>query len=218
MCVIAILGGIFQQFMTVPTLIIGRLMYGFAGGTLSVVLGKSLAETVPAKHLGTFGSATQSFAGIGIVFQYSLGFILPQDPDEMMTTQRWRVMHSTPSLFALVQALLFLIAVKEEPVAFNIAAGKSKEAETMLKLIYPRGRMKKRKYDERITKLVEEQSLLTSRESTSTTFWTAVLGPKFWKASWICAALFLCMRLSGIGLVSIYVYSMLNNIAVETNH
>ena len=77
MCVIAIIGGLFQQFMTVPTLIIGRLLYGFSGGTLSVVLGKSLAETVPAEHLGTFGSATQSFAGIGIVFQYSLGFILP---------------------------------------------------------------------------------------------------------------------------------------------
>ena len=47
MCLIAIFGGLFQQIMTVPTLIIGRLLYGFAAGTLSVVLGKSLVETVP---------------------------------------------------------------------------------------------------------------------------------------------------------------------------
>ena len=44
--------------MTVPTLIIGRIIYGFSAGTLSVVLGKSLVETIPEEHLGTFGSAT----------------------------------------------------------------------------------------------------------------------------------------------------------------
>ena len=77
MCVIAIIGGIFQQFMTVPTMIIGRVFYGFAAGTLSVVLGKSIVETIPVEHLGTFGSATQISIGLGITLQQGLGFILP---------------------------------------------------------------------------------------------------------------------------------------------
>ena len=77
MCVIALFGGIFQQFMTVPTLIIGRLLYGFAAGTLSVVLGKSLVETIPTEHVGTFGSATQASIGLGVTLQQALGFILP---------------------------------------------------------------------------------------------------------------------------------------------
>ena len=67
MCAIATLGGLFQQILTVPTMIIGRLLYGFAAGALSVVLGKSLVETIPVDHVGTFGSATQAFGGGGIV-------------------------------------------------------------------------------------------------------------------------------------------------------
>ena len=47
--------------------------------------------------------------------------------------------------------ILFLFAIKEEPVAYNIAAGNTKNAEAMLKNIYIRGRMKKDEYNERIT-------------------------------------------------------------------
>ena len=102
MCVIAIFGGIFQQFMTVPTMIIGRVLYGFAAGTLSVVLGKSIVETIPEEYIGTFGSATQISIGLGISFQQGLGFILPTDQESMMTTQRWRIVHSSPSVIGLL--------------------------------------------------------------------------------------------------------------------
>ena len=112
--------------------------------------------------------------------------------------------------------MLFLIAIKEEPVAYNIAAGNTKGAEAMLKNIYLRGKMKKKSYNKRIAQIVEEKSILTSRASTMTTFWNAITGPKFWKASWICAALIFCLRLSGIGLTSIYIISMIRNIADET--
>ena len=50
MCAIALIGGIFQQFLTIPTLLIGRIMQGFAAGTLSVVMVKSIAETVPSEE------------------------------------------------------------------------------------------------------------------------------------------------------------------------
>ena len=49
-----------------------------------------------------------------------------------------------------------------------------------------------------------------------TNFCTAISGPRFWKASWICATLMCLGQLSGINLLSIYVYSMLGNIAVES--
>ena len=88
--------------------------------------------------------------------------------------------------------MLFLIAIKEEPVAYNIAAGNTKGAEAMLKNIYLRGKMKKKSYNKRIAQIVEEKSILTSRASTMTTFWNAITGPKFWKASWICSILFMC--------------------------
>ena len=76
--------------------------------------------------------------------------------------------------------------------------------------------MKKKSYNKKIAQIVEEKSIVTSRASTMTTFWNAITGPKFWKASWICAALIFCLRLSGIGLTSIYIISMIRNIAEET--
>ena len=87
----------------------------------------------------------------------------------------------------------------------------------MLKKIYKRGRKKKKLYNERISKIIEDKSRITSREATMTGFRNAIFGPKFWKASWICAILISCSQLSGIGLVTIYVYSMLGKIAVETD-
>ena len=76
--------------------------------------------------------------------------------------------------------------------------------------------MKKKSYNKKIAQIVEEKSIVTSRASTMTTFWNAITGPRFWKASWICAFLMMYLRLSGIGLLSIYIYSMIGNIAVET--
>lgn len=76
--------------------------------------------------------------------------------------------------------------------------------------------MKRKRYNERISQMVAIQDRITSRDSTMTTFRNAITGPKFWKASWICSVLMMLQRLSGVGLLSIYIYSMLGNVTVET--
>jgi len=50
MCAIALIGGLLQQFLTIPTLVIGRVMQGFAAGTLSIVMVKSIVETIPTQE------------------------------------------------------------------------------------------------------------------------------------------------------------------------
>lgn len=64
---------------------------------------------------------------------------------------------------------------------------------------------------------VNELSQVTSRDSTKTSFWDAVTGSKFWKATWICALIMALSQMGGIVLISVYIYSMIGNILEETN-
>ena len=83
MCLIAFLGGLLTQVLYVPTILVGRLMYGFAGGTLSIVMAKSIDETMPSSVKGQFGIASNAFIAGGIMLTFFMGAILPDEKESM---------------------------------------------------------------------------------------------------------------------------------------
>ena len=62
--------------------------------------------------------------------------MLPTEKDDMADDERWRIIYGVPALVAIIQMLLFLLALKEEPVAFSIADGREEEAKALLRKIY----------------------------------------------------------------------------------
>jgi len=54
----------------------------------------------------------------------------------MRTTERWRILHGFPSFIAILQSILFLLFIRQEPIAFNIANGNDDEAAALLKKVY----------------------------------------------------------------------------------
>ena len=76
----ALVGGCLTQILNVPTMCIGRLLYGIAAGTASLIMAKSIIETVPGELGGQFGILTNAFIAVGIMNMFFLaGAVLPFD-------------------------------------------------------------------------------------------------------------------------------------------
>lgn len=77
--IVNILACILLQFLTLPTMIIGRILNGLCGGILTTCTAMSIVETTPSKYLGVMGSMTNFFIALGIMSITNVGLILPQD-------------------------------------------------------------------------------------------------------------------------------------------
>lgn len=73
----AILSMILQQFVTTPTLCIGKFLNGFFTTVCHIAGVKMLNETIPVNELGTYANLTQSIACLGYLIVMGLGIILP---------------------------------------------------------------------------------------------------------------------------------------------
>jgi len=83
--IIAIIAVICTQFMTLPSICLGRFLLGYAAGVLNIVMGKSLDETVPQKYSTMFGCQTNTFICISVFLAMIMGLLLPADEAEFAT-------------------------------------------------------------------------------------------------------------------------------------
>ena len=82
---IAFIGGCLTQVLNVPTICIGRLLYGIAAGNASLIMAKGIIETVPGELSGQFGILTNAFIAIGIMNSFLLaGAVLPTDKEDYL--------------------------------------------------------------------------------------------------------------------------------------
>ena len=121
---LAICGAGLTMIGNVPMLCLGRFVAGITAGIANNVMGKSIDETVPLEVQGQFGTLLNAYICMGFPVSYGLGAILPTDKDMLADDERWRIIYGVPALIAIIQILLFLFVIKQEPVAFSIAENK----------------------------------------------------------------------------------------------
>lgn len=129
---LVIAGAALTLIRTVPTILIGRFMCGFAAGILNMCSMKSILETVPVKYSGAFGAMTNIFLNIGAMLCSVLGMALPSDPEDYSEDEMWRLTYAFPIVLALIQILLMLTIFRWEPIDFSIRAGKDENALHMI--------------------------------------------------------------------------------------
>jgi MFS family permease len=74
---IVYLGSGLTLIRTIPTIILGRFLHGFASAIFSLIMAKSIFETVPENQRGVFGGLTNiliCFSGLLCLF---MGLLLP---------------------------------------------------------------------------------------------------------------------------------------------
>ena len=163
-------------------------MAGITAGIACNVMGKSIDETVPLEVQGQFGTLLNAYICIGFPISYGLGAILPTDEDLMAEDERWRIIYGVPALIAIIQISLFLLVIRQEPVAFSIAEGKEEEAKALLRRVYKSGGVED--FEARIDKQYLILSQTTAKDTSKISFKDAICGAKYRKATWICVLLF----------------------------
>ena len=93
----------------VPALCIGRIMNGVTAGVANNVMGKSLDDTVPVEVSGQFGTLLNFYICLGFFFSYLIGGILPENEQEMIDDEKWRIIYLVPAFIAIAQIILLLI-------------------------------------------------------------------------------------------------------------
>ena len=107
----------------------------------------------------------------------------------MADDERWRIIYGVPALVAIIQILLFLLVVREEPVAFSIAAGREEEAKAFLRKIYKSSNVDN--FEALIDKEYIRLSKTTDKDASKVGLGEAACGAKYRKATWVCFVLFM---------------------------
>ena len=135
---LAIVGAVITLVRTVPTICLGKFLYGVTAGHTNIVMGKSIDETLPIAISGQFGTLTNTYICVGIMICFFLGALLPKDEADYADDEMWRVIYAMPIFIAIVQILLFVFIYREEPIAYCISLGRDNEAKRLMHRLYKR--------------------------------------------------------------------------------
>ena len=135
------MGAAITLVRTVPTICVGRFLYSVTAGHMNIIMGKAIDETLPVSISGKFGTLTNTYICFGVMGIFFLGVLIPEDPDEYVNDEMWRLIYAMPIFIAIIQIVLFLFVFKEEPIAYSIGMERYDEAEKLMRRVY------KRKYD-----------------------------------------------------------------------
>ena len=136
MQILAIFGAGITLERTIPTICFGRFLYSIAAGHLNIIMGKSIDETLPISISGKFGTLTNTYICIGVMGSLFLGVLIPEDPEDYVNDEMWRVIYAMPIFIAILQIVLFLCVYKEEPIAYAIGMERYDEAERLMRRVY----------------------------------------------------------------------------------
>ena len=81
MNVLIAIGTGISLILTIPTLVIGRLISGFAAGVLTICVNTCIYETVPLTMASTFGAHTSIAIDFAGLFCLLLGLALPENKE-----------------------------------------------------------------------------------------------------------------------------------------
>lgn len=94
----AIVGSLFKiSFgLSLPCILMGRLINGIATGILLLLYGKALNETIPNSLLPTYSIFSFTFTLLGMVSNGWISYLLPNDDEpksELMIDNSWKIQY-----------------------------------------------------------------------------------------------------------------------------
>jgi MFS family permease len=90
--------------LSIPAILIGKLVFGVCAGILNTACPKYIDETVPIDLIGFYGTSTNIFVCLGIGAAQFIGSGLPDETDTkaMEEDEFWRVVYGVPLVSCLV--------------------------------------------------------------------------------------------------------------------
>ena len=133
---VAIFATILCMFKNLAMILIGRFLQGAVAVTVSLIMGKSISETVPEKMAGQYGMLTNIFINLGCLISYTSGMLLSEDKETYETDESWKLVTAIPALVGFLSIMITLIFFPEEPVGWCLANERMEEAQRSILNVY----------------------------------------------------------------------------------
>ena len=166
-----------------------------------------------------FGCQTNTFICVSVFLALIMGLLLPTNEADFVTDSNWRVIFAMPSVFAILQILLYKTVCKFEPVNFLIANGRDDEAVDLLKKIYTVDEgdgLDEINKDDIYLQFIEHQRGHLNPDSNEITLKEAVFGETYGRATKVCFILNIFNQLTGVAAIAIYLSRMLFSLKEKT--
>ena len=125
---LAVIGSLCTCFKNLPLICFGRFALGCVGSCSTLIMGKSICETLPTHKIASYGMLTNIFINCGFAFCFALGLLIPTDPADFADDEMWKLVSAMPAFFGLININLWSLFFIEEPIAFSISANRDKDA------------------------------------------------------------------------------------------
>ncbi|CAD8110180.1 unnamed protein product [Paramecium sonneborni] len=145
---IGILGFIFQLPIHIATLLIGRLVIGFAVGMNSSLVPQYIKEFSPESLSGPFGAMFQMTINIGCLVALVMGMFFDADGESL---GYFRFVIVFPMLICSLRLFFFAFAFQDNPPSYYILRNNHKTAKAVIRSYY------KRKFVEQIFDDLKQQ-------------------------------------------------------------
>ena len=124
----AVVGSLCTCFKNLPLICFGRFLLGCVGSCSTLIMGKSICETLPSHKIAQYGMLTNIFINGGLVLCFVLGLLIPTDPAEFAADEMWKLVSAMPAVFALITIILWSLFFIEEPIGYSISVNRNTEA------------------------------------------------------------------------------------------
>ena len=125
---LAVIGSLCTCFKNLPLICFGRFALGCVGSCSTLIMGKSICETLPMHKIASYGMLTNIFINGGLAFCFALGLLIPTDPADFANDEMWKLVSAMPAFFGLITITLWSLFFIEEPIAFSISVNRDKDA------------------------------------------------------------------------------------------
>ena len=134
---VALTAGTFYR--SIPLLMVGRFVFGFAGGLISSIGPRLIEESVPAHLYGQLAITFNLGMNTGTIFSFAWAEVLPSDEDiaALESTNLWIFPYLVfPSLLFIITLLGQTFIVTEDSIKFLIVNKKEEEARAQIRKMY----------------------------------------------------------------------------------
>ena len=203
------IGVLFTMVQSMFTLCLGRFMCGISAGVLNLCMSVSMSESVTTQISGQLGAMTNLYFCVGLLFANALGTILPQDPELYVADDNWRIIYGMPAIVAMIQIAIFLVHFTEEPILFSISKGNDASAVIQIaKLFTVPGAKNEEDKNRAYQAHIDFVRANSNKSSSVVSFRDALCHPEYRRATWVCFALAVFNRQTGMSSINVYLTTL----------
>jgi len=202
-CCIGIVGCGLTMIKSVTLLCVGRVIYGYAGGIISVAANRMVDEYVPLQLFSTYSPIFSFSLNVGSLIATFSAVVLPKDKathEELAANESWRYIFGFPIVFFVIVIIGMLTIVRTDTPKFLLQKD-LEAAKESINVIYE---IDEDNSEVEIDRILTFMRNFNQKETSTVTLKETFVSPKYKKNTWINIFNVIFHELSGINIIFLF--------------